>query len=138
VNADQYARLMQLRARRIEPEFRHTTRGIANSVLEFSRQRMHALIYAFPVPRRKSGKPAYKRTGDLLAGERQVPAGPYSFRIVNDVPYAEPRHEAGKPGRRKVRHPAHWRDELIARSHSILVDNHRKTARKILGLKGGG
>jgi len=59
----------------------------------------------------KGAQKAWKRTGALRRGERVEVPNSYRVDVVNDVVYAEPRHEAGKPGRRRTRFPAHWRDE---------------------------
>lgn len=133
MTAKQLAAKMRARAAAVEPEFRKTTNGLAVSALKFCRERLTADIYALPVPKRpRSGKPMWRRTGNLRRSERAEVKDAYTAAIVNDAVYAEPRHEAGKPGRRPTRYPAHWRDELREAFASILQDAYRLTVLAIL------
>jgi hypothetical protein len=42
--------------------------------------------------------------------------------IFNTAPYAEARHEAGKPGRRSVRYVSHWREEMLEVMRPIALE----------------
>lgn len=77
-------------------------------------------------------KPAWKRTGALRRGEEPQFPNPYTVVIVNVMAYAKPRHEAGKPGRRKTRYPSHWRDQLREQIEPYLQDYYEATMRAIL------
>jgi hypothetical protein len=86
----------------------------AKRLLVISKRKMKELIYDNPIPVGKSGKPKWKRTRMLYRGEKvevKREHGEINITLVNDVTYAEPRHEAGKPGRRHTNFPAHWRDD---------------------------
>lgn len=137
MTAKELAAKMRARARAVEPEFSKTTRGLGVIAVNFTRERMDEEIYSQPIPRSAKGRPLWKRTKNLRKGERYEVLDPYSVRIVNDMSYAEPRHEAGKPGRRPTRYPAHWRDELQAAFRSILLDAYHLTVRDILKRGGG-
>lgn len=116
MTADEIAALMERRTAAVERELQQAVRQLGVEALAASRKFMTADIYAKPVPKRpRSGKPQWTRTGQLRRAERlQVDTSGYQVTLVNDMAYAEPRHEAGKPGRRNTRYPAHWRDQTIA------------------------
>lgn len=99
----------------VNPEVRRTVRQLGERVLAAGLRHMEADIYAKPVDRSGTGRPKWQRTGDLKRAERLewAPDGA-GFTLTNALDYAEPRHEAGKPGRRKTTRPAHWREEALA------------------------
>ena len=133
MTAAQLARKHKARKTLVEKEFRKSMRGLGISAVAFTRMKLTEEIYAFPIPKRpRSGKPAWKRTGALRRGERYQVTDAYTVQIVNDVSYAKPRHEAGKPGRRVVRYPSHWRDELVEAFRGILADVYEATMSDIL------
>lgn len=133
MTAQQLAALFKARAAAVEPEFRQTTRGLARDALRFCRLKLTELIYSQPIPTRpKSGKPMWKRAGNLRRSERTEIRDAYTAAVVNDAIYALPRHEAGKPGRRKTRFPAHWRDELRKAFQPQLLPAYRETVLRIL------
>jgi len=132
MTARELAAKMRARARAVEPEFRKTTRSLGIIAVTFTRERMDADIYDQPIPRSATGRPLWQRTGKLRRGEKSEVLDAYTVRIVNDASYAEPRHEAGKPGRRKTRYPAHWRDDLEQAFRTVIVDAYRLTWEAIL------
>lgn len=134
MTARQLAAKMRARASAIEPEFRKTTNGLAIAALRFCKERITAEIYALDVDRAKSGKKKWKRTGLLRRAERVEVPNAYTARVVNDASYALYRHEAGKPGRRKINplRESHWRDELIETFRPIIADAYRLTVQAIL------
>ncbi len=133
MTAPELARLMKQRAAVTEAEFQRTTNRLAAEALKFCRETMTREIYAQPVPTRpKSGKKMWKRTGTLRRSERIEPRTAYEAAIVNDAAYALPRHEAGKPGHRKTRFPAHWRDELNKFIRPRITRAYRETVARIL------
>jgi hypothetical protein len=87
------------------------------------REQITEQIYALDVDRTKAGKKRWKRTGLLRRAERVETPDAYTVKLVNDASYALYRHEAGKPGRRKINplRVAHWRDELVATFRPILL-----------------
>jgi hypothetical protein len=134
VTAQQLAAKMRARAAAVEPEFAKTTKGLAADALGYSRRLITEQIYALDVDRTKAGKKKWKRTGFLRRGERAETPDAYTVKLVNDAGYALFRHEAGKPGRRKI-NPArvsHWRDELLETFRPILADAYRLTVQAIL------
>lgn len=133
MTAEQLARRYQRRAQIVEQEFAKTSRGLAISAVKFCREKLTELIYSQPIPKRpKSGKPMWRRTGLLRRSEQADTPDAYTVRVTNTAAYAEPRHEAGKPGRRATRYPAHWRDELVKTFRSIVTEAHARTWRDIL------
>lgn len=122
---------------RLTPALASTTRGLAVSALKLSKERMTAGIYALPVPKRpRSGKPQWRRTGHLRRSEQFEVRGPVEFAIKNTASYAEPRHEAGKPGRRSVRYVSHWQDETKAVMARICQEQWRETIRDVMRGRG--
>lgn len=133
MTAAQLAAKMRSRAAAIEPEFRKTTNGLAIVALRFCRMKLTELIYSNDIPRRpRSGKPMWRRTGNLRRSERAEVRDAYTAAIINDAIYALPRHEMGKPGHRKTQFPAHWRDDLRETFRPILLDAYRLTVQAIL------
>jgi hypothetical protein len=137
MTARELANRMKARAESVEPEFRKTTKGLATEALAFCRKRMTDLIYANAIPTRpRSGKPMWRRTGNLRRSERVELRDSYTAVVVNDANYALPRHEMGKDGHRQTRFPAHWRDELREVFAPKCIYAYRKTVENILR-KGG-
>lgn len=133
MTAEQLARKFKARASKVEKEFRKTAKDIAATSIRITRKIMTEEIYGLPIPKRpRSGKPMWKRTGALRRGERAEFPDAYTVRIVNDMNHALPRHEAGKPGRRKVRYICHWRDQLREQIEPYLQDYYEATMRAIL------
>jgi hypothetical protein len=132
MTSQQLARKMRARAAAVEPEFRKTTHGLAVAALRYSKLKITELIYAFPVPKGKNGKPLWRRTGFLRRAERAEVRDAYTAAIVNEASYALFRHEAGKPGRRPTRYPAHWRDELREAFRAVCLDAYSLTVQAIL------
>jgi hypothetical protein len=112
-----FERVLRERAAAVEPLLQEAARRLAVEALATSRQLLTSEIYDKPVDRRANGKPKWTRTGQLRRAERvEVRPGP-SVVLVNDQAYAEPRHEANKPGRRviNVNRTAHWRDDTLTK-----------------------
>jgi hypothetical protein len=134
VTAAQIAKLMQRRADLVEPEFLATSRGLAKSAVKFTKELMTNEIYAIPEDVTRSGKKKWRRTGQLRRSERAEVVDPYTVRVYNTMAYAQPRHEAGKPGARAI-NPAresHWRDELVETFGPVVADLHHETVLAIL------
>lgn len=135
MTAQQVARLMQQRAALVKTELTKTTKGLGISAVKFCKETMTREIYAIPEdvsPR--TGKKKWRRTGSLRRAERMELRSPYQVAIVNDMRYAEPRHEAGKKGRRNIdpRRESHWRDELKRVFRPIEADAYRATILAVL------
>jgi hypothetical protein len=124
MTAAQLAAKQKRRAARLQRELAQTARGIAISARRLSRELMTQGIYALDVDRTASGKPKWRRTGHLRRSERYEIRSPVEVAIVNDAAYAEPRHEAGKPGRRNINplRRTHWRDEMAAVMRPIALE----------------
>lgn len=136
--AAQLAEVWKRRQSLVEREFRQSSRALGISARAYSRQLMTEQIYALPEDRTKAGKKKWRRTGKLRRGETYRVEGLGTVIIENNVPYAEPRHEAGKPGRRPI-NPAresHWREELLEVFRPIVLDVRRSTIQDILRADG--
>ncbi len=134
MTAAELARLHRRRAARVPIEFRKTSNGLAIAAVKFCREKLTAEVYAIPEDVNKAGKKKWRRTGHLRRSERAEVVDPYTVRVVNDAAYAEPRHEAGKPGRRNINplRVSHWRDELMETFRSVLLDAYEVTIQSIL------
>ena len=135
--AEQIAELMLKRRNLVEKEFRHSSNAIAKSARKFSKEKLSEL-YAIPEDRTKKGKKKWRRTGALRRGEIVEVPDAYTVRVVNRIRYAKPRHEAGKPGRRRINplRENHWRDELKRVFRPIVRDVRRLTLIDILRATG--
>jgi len=137
----------------VEEEFRKTIQGVATAAVARSKQLMTEQIYAIPEDLSASGKKRqarlksqgrrfvavgkdkkWRRTGHLRRSEKFEIRSPYEVAIVNTAAYAEPRHEAGKPGRRSINplRESHWQDQMAEEFASTLLDLTEVTMRKIL------
>lgn len=137
MTAAQLAAKMKRREARLMQSLAQTARGIAISARRLSVEFMTQGIYALDVDRTASGKKKWRRTGHLRRSEQYEVRSPVEIAIVNRANYAEPRHEAGKPGRRRI-NPAretHWRDEMAAIMRPIAVEQWRETVHDVLGEK---
>lgn len=133
MTAKQLAAKMKRRAAAVEPEFRRATQRLGLEAVAFCRQKLTELIYSQPIPKRpRSGKPMWRRTGFLRRSERLEIRDSYTAAVVNDATYALPRHEAGKPGRRPTRFPAHWRDEMVKAFREKVTTAYREALLRIL------
>ena len=94
-------------------------------------------IYSKPEDVSPTGRKLWVRTGMLKAGEFVRLEDTFETTavvITNFVPYAEPRHEANKPGRRQI-NPArtsHWRDETVAKMRPVMLALIRDAERRIV------
>jgi len=135
--AIELAKRYNTRAALVEKEFAQTMRGVRISAQKFCKETMIAEIYAIPEDRTKSGKKKWQRTRRLLNAEKAVLTDPFTVEMINPTPYAQPRHEAGKPGRRKINplRESHWRDKLVETFRPILADLYEDTMTAILARK---
>lgn len=114
MTAEEIAARFAHRAVAYAPGMRDELRRLGEKLLARSLFHMEADIYARPVPTSKGGRPKWKQSGRLKAEESLVSIeGGNTVVLTNAAPYAEPRHEMGKPGRRQTDRPAHWRDEAV-------------------------
>jgi hypothetical protein len=152
----QLADLMIRRRDLFEPALRSATREIARIAIARSKQLMTEQIYSLPEGRTARGERRFQRflqtrqqgqtfrprrgdrkwvrTGHLRRSERVEILNVYSCALVNDAVYAEPRHEAGKPGRRNI-NPAresHWRDDVVEDLRSAVLELRRQAILKVL------
>ncbi len=139
MSADELARLYKQRIERLEPELRQTMGAFGTSAVRLTKEIMTREIYSIPEDRTGRGEARFQRflrtrrpgqvfaprkgdrkwvrTGHLRRSERFEVRGSglaMEMAVVNDANYAEPRHEAGKPGRRKInpQRESHWRDDM--------------------------
>lgn len=147
MTADLLAQTLNRRARDVEREFRATLRGLGVSAVAFDKMKMIEEIYAIPEDvSPKTGKKKWKRTRDLLKGEKWEPRGLDAIAIVNRVPYAVRRERAsgsvprGKKARGDIHYinpvrESHWRDELVKTFRPLLADLYHDTIQAILARK---
>ena len=132
------ARIWRLRAEALESGVKGNVDDLGRVAVEISRKHMRRLIYAYPVPVRSDGKPAYRRTFRLLVREHWVKdTDGLGGRLQNEMPYAEVRHEANKPGRRTMRHTAHWRDEALPEIREAFFRRHVRTSVRVFQVHRG-
>lgn len=133
--ADDLTRRWTTRVQRYGPAMRNELRQIGLRALQLSRAAMQEEIYSKPEDRRpRSGKPKWVRTGALYAGEVLEEDQADTFVLDNAVAYAEFRHEAGKPGRRPTKRPAHWRDDAVKQLQEEMPERlHRLQVRILSG-----
>jgi hypothetical protein len=115
-------------ARRVLPLALIDLRPAAEVTLQYWLAR---LIYSLPEdvsPR--SGKKKWTRTGRLRQGEQVTiqQQGPDTVRVS----YAEPRHEAGKPGRHPTKRPAHWHDQTVKTLRERLRQYAQQAVRRVI------
>ena len=159
MTAEELAALMKRRRDLFEPAFRSATNEIARIAISRSKQLMTEQIYSLPEDRTAKGERRFQRfvqtrrpgqvfsarkgdrkwvrTGHLRRRERVEIVSAYQCDVINDAVYAEPRHEAGKPGRRKI-NPAresHWRDDLVNDMRDAVIEIRRDAVQQVL--KGG-
>lgn len=133
MTSQEMAKEWSRRARGAEGEFRKTMRGLGISAVALSKALMTAEIYAIPEDRTKRGKKKWQRTGRLRASEQFIQPDPYTVEVTNAMGYAEPRHEAGKPGHRKINplRLSHWRDEMVEKLAPVMEELLDLTITKI-------
>lgn len=118
--ADQFSRSAEALPREILRASEH----IGEVALNLSRQLMEQQIYAIPEATTKAGKKKWVRTRQLLNAETFDRSELPDVIITNDMPYAEPRHEAGKPGRRNISplRESHWEDDMFEQMAQFSLD----------------
>lgn len=157
MTAEDLAKAMSLRQNDLRPALEATTRVVAQTALRRSKQLMSEQIYALPEDLTKKGEKRFARfraggprgrvfvarkgdrewvrTGHLRRSEQVQIVGPARIIVKNTAIYAEPRHEAGKPGRRKI-NPAresHWQDDMARELRPIAQELWRETVREVMG-----
>lgn len=133
MTAAELAARMAERQASVQPAFRRATTSLVVAALRFAKLKLTELIYSQPIPiRPRSGKPKWRRTGNLRRSERSEVRSAYSGAVVNDASYAVPRHEMGKPGHRQTIYPAHWHDELRHAFRGKAQAAYREAVREIL------
>lgn len=148
-NAGSIVALMQGRARAVPDAMARAAQEKARVVTLEAKNIIASRIYAIPVKTTKGGKPAWRRTRNLIQGERAVAVG-VDVEFTNDR--ADPaavagRHQLGAPKDptrtraggppRQVRPPqqsVQWRSEALKNTRGRTL---RITASRLLGaLKG--
>ncbi len=116
MTAEELALVWKTRVERHGPAMRNELRRFGQKAVQLSRIKMRNEIYSKPPDFSKSGRPKWIQTGNLLLSEELVEESSDSFALVNTASYAEPRHEANKPGRRQINpaRTAHWQDDTMA------------------------
>jgi hypothetical protein len=133
MTAAQYAKRILKRDKDLKTALTFTTKAIGASAFKLSKEEMSKL-YAIPEDLNAKGKKKWRRTGHLRRSESVEVRGPIEVAIVNTAAYAEPRHEAGKPGRRNInpQRENHWQDEMAKVMRPIAVEQWRETVVDVL------
>ena len=93
---------------------RKAVADVTAATLKESRAQMSEMIYNKPIPTTKSGKPAWKRTSNLLRQERSYMKKPLEGVIDNKAPYANFRHDLDTPSPIDgVTRSAPWREKTV-------------------------
>jgi len=112
----EYARAWNKRVRDYEPRMKREVSALGQLAKSVSDRVLKQEIYDKPEDVRPSGKPKWRRT-NLLAVSQTVDFAEDGYTVVlgNSADYAEPRHEANKPDRRKINpyRTAHWLDDTL-------------------------
>lgn len=137
MTAQQYAKRMKAREKVFLPALAATTKGIGRAALKLSKEHL-SIIYSIPEDVTKKGKKKWRRTGHLRRSEQVQVRGPVEVAIINNAAYAEPRHEAGKPNRRRINpiRVVHWRDEMDKVMRPIAREQWKETIRDVIRQKG--
>ena len=112
----EYARAWDKRTKQYEPRMKREFRAIGQLAKQVSDRLLTQEIYSKPEDRTPSGRYKWRRTNRLAVSENlSFSEDGYQAILDNTAEYAEPRHEANKPGRRKINpyRTAHWRDDML-------------------------
>lgn len=130
-------RKWRARDKELKTALTFTTKAIGAAAFKLSKEELSKL-YAIPEDRTRSGKKKWRRTGHLRRSESVQVRGPIEVAIRNTAAYSEPRHEAGKPGRRNINplRANHWQDEMQKVMRPIALEQWRETVRDVIEGKG--
>jgi hypothetical protein len=127
-NVEGVLRRMNSRRRAVEQRLGEAAREIAVEVGAESKRVMQTEVYNVPVPKRKSGKPAWTRTGNLKRRESSRADGA-AVILENRAAYAVPRYTLGTPESERVNRPpvrsVQWQAEAIAKLRPRILERRR-------------
>ena len=126
-NAKQLADSWLKMAKSVEPEMRSATLEATRALWAVAKLEMRRGIYDKPVPTRKSGKPQWRRTGNLRRSERYRMLSPYVGIVSNDAAYSKARHDM-----QNTRFPAQWRTDAIAKSETMRRGIYTRRIRNLI------
>jgi hypothetical protein len=132
-----YTRLWRDRRGRFAGAMAGAREELAREAQALARAALERLIYSKPEDVSGTGRKRWTRTRNLINNETAEVRGQAEVVLTNAMDYAEPRHEAGKPGRRNINpnRVAHWRDAIRPELRELQL---KLAARKLLELLGGG
>lgn len=110
-------RLMESRASAVARELRRENVEIAKDLTAESQRLLQADVYAVPVKTSRTGRPLWRRTGELKAADRWVAQG-MAVLHRNKAAHYPHRHRYGKPGGRPASPPqraSYWVTGAVAR-----------------------
>jgi len=117
MSPQEYARAWEKRSRDYGPAMKREFKAIGDLAHSVANRLLTQEVYSKPADTYPSGKPKWRRTNLLAVSEAppQVSDDGTVITLVNTAVYAEPRHEANKPGRRQINpaRTAHWRDDML-------------------------
>ena len=97
-DAEKVQKLLDSKAREAPIVIQKAVVDGTTQVLRTAREELSAQVYNKPIPKRKkSGKPAWKRSGNLIRQERMHFPRRFEGVVDNRAPYAHRRHELNKP-----------------------------------------
>jgi hypothetical protein len=112
----------------IDREQRRITPEIALVLKRESQRVLRVKIYAVPIPQTRGGKPAWRRTGDLI-GREDAKADGVDVVMTNDSAHAEARLLLGTPYGRPIRSPGvqqvDWQAEAIKNRRAWILKVRR-------------
>jgi hypothetical protein len=119
MNAQQFARYWNTKTRLEGPSLKSEFRRIGSLAHQLANRLLTQEIYSKPEDVSPSGRPKWRRTHFLAVSEKPAQfiehGDGIDCRLENTAEYAEPRHEANKPGRRRINlyRTAHWHDDMV-------------------------
>lgn len=138
MDAQQYARAWQKRSRDFGPAMKREFQAIGVLAHQVADRLLTEEVYSKPEDRWPSGKYKWRRTNFLAVSELPAEvvetANDLQIVLVNAAPYSEFRHEANKPGRRKInpQRTAHWRDDMLQVLGGEIPERIRRLNLKVL------
>lgn len=115
-NFGQLANRARRRQRAVRQELQRAAKVIAVRLERRSKAILKAKIYSVPIPKRGSGKPQWKRSGELLERETGLPDG-VDVVLRNGSDHAKPRERLGTSKGRPIVSPGvksvQWQSEAV-------------------------
>jgi hypothetical protein len=124
---------MLSRALAVTPELRAAAVDIARELRKDSQSILSSQVYGVPIPRSPTGRPLWRRTGQLYRRETWRPVGA-AVRHQNLTPYARHRRNLGLPGHRQPKYTrsVQWYEDAVRRKASWIRRRRQEALRRAL------